>query len=392
MRHEGRLPREPPLGRVRGTLLPVVRARDDRGARSGDHVIDRDTLTRTTMQRQWLDRRRSASALDVVTAMVGLQAQEPMEPYVGIWSRRLGFDPAELADALEERAVVRIHLMRRTVHLVTADDAVAFRPVHDPMLRHRTLPFLRRIAPGIDVDELVTAVRAVFGDEPRPLREAARQLDDRFGVGTGRLLADAVVGLVPLVQIPPRGVWGRSGLVVATTLDRWVGGTATPNGDEARQLVLRYLDAFGPAAGADMRAWSGLTGLSTVLAGMADELVTWRDERGRLLLDRRGNELARADPARADEVTVRFLPAFDNVVLGYDDRRRVIDDEHRHLSVAGTRFVLVDGRVAGAWTADRIGVVGNGPGHRRGRTTPTLDGRGDRRDPRRGGRAGPIPR
>ncbi|WP_307834448.1 DNA glycosylase AlkZ-like family protein [Paractinoplanes lichenicola] len=45
----------------------------------------------------------------------------------------------------------------------------------------------------------------------------------------------------------------------------------------------------------------------------------------------------------------RFLPAFDNVVLGFDDRSRVIDDAHRRLSVEGARFVLVDGRVAGTW-------------------------------------------
>ena len=188
-----------------------------------------------------------------------------MEPYVGIWSRHDGFDPAELAAALEERAVVRIHLMRRTVHLVTAGDAVAFRAVHDPMLRQRTLPFLA--TPGIDVDELVTAVRAAFGDEPRPLREVARQLDDRSGLGPGRLLAEAVVGLAPLVQTPPRGVWGRSGLVMVTTLDRWVSGTAPPAGDGTRELVRRYLDASdlprrptcgpGPGSPGCPRSWPG---------------------------------------------------------------------------------------------------------------------------------------
>jgi hypothetical protein len=49
---------------------------------------------------------------------------------------------------------------------------------------------------------------------------------------------------------------------------------------------------------------------------------------------------------------VRFLPAFDNAILGYHDRGRIIDHAHRGLSVAGARVVLVDGRVAATWTVE----------------------------------------
>ncbi len=115
----------------------------------------------------------------------------------------------------------------------------------------------------------------------------------------------------------------------------------------------RYLAAFGPAASADVRAWCGLTGLPAALAGMRDELVTFRDEHGRELIDL--PDAPRPDPDTP--APVRFLPAFDNAILGYHDRRRIIDDAHRGLSVAGARVVLVDGRVAATWTVEADTVV-----------------------------------
>jgi hypothetical protein len=117
------------------------------------------------------------------------------------------------------------------------------------------------------------------------------------------------------------------------------------------ELVRRYLAAFGPAASADLRAWCGLAGLPRAVAAIRHELVAFRDERGRELLDL--PHAPRPDPDTP--APVRFLPAFDNAILGYHDRSRIIDDAHRGLSVAGERAVLVDGRVAATWTvtADR---------------------------------------
>ncbi len=115
--------------------------------------------------------------------------------------------------------------------------------------------------------------------------------------------------------------------------------------------MLRYLAAYGPAATADLRAWSGLTGLPAVVARLRPRLRTFRDEGGRTLLDLPDAPLPDPDtPA-----PVRFLPAFDNAVLGFDDRSRIVDDADRGLSVEGARFVLVDGRVAGTWTAQADG-------------------------------------
>ncbi|MEU4664837.1 crosslink repair DNA glycosylase YcaQ family protein, partial [Micromonospora chalcea] len=103
----------------------------------------------------------------------------------------------------------------------------------------------------------------------------------------------------------------------------------------------------------EILAWCGLAGLPAAVAAVRDELVTFRDARGRTLLDL--PDAPRPDPDTP--APVRFLPAFDNAVLGYHDRSRIIDDAHRNLSVAGARFVLVDGRVAATWTVDGGAVV-----------------------------------
>src|SRR5690606_9281246 len=150
---------------------------------------------------------------------------------------------------------------------------------------------------------------------------------------------------VPAVQLPPRGVWRTKAGARYATLESWLGRKVEPlpadGSDPAGcRLVRRYLAAYGPASSADLRAWAGVAGLPAAVAAVRDELVTFKDERGRLLLDL--PDAPRPDPDTP--APVRFLPAFDNAILGYHDRTRIIGDEHRHLSVAGARVVLVDGR------------------------------------------------
>lgn len=159
-----------------------------------------------------------------------------------------------------------------------------------------------------------------------------------------------VAALVPMAQAPPRGLWRAKGGVRNVALSSWLGRPVDPPAPDGadpvgQELVRRYLAAHGPAATADLRAWSGLAGLPGAVAAVRDELVRFRDERGRELLDL--PDAPRPDPDTP--APVRFLPAFDNAILGYQDRGRIIDDAHRGLSVAGERVVLVDGRVAATW-------------------------------------------
>ncbi|GAA4917133.1 winged helix DNA-binding protein [Actinomycetospora succinea] len=315
-------------------------------------VLDRRALNRASLARQHLLERGSLPVLDAVAHLGGLQAQEPQEPYVGLWSRLAGFDPAELSGHLTARRVVRTHLMRRTVHLVTADDAVAWRSRHDAMLRQRLLGVYRQDLAAVDLDELVDAGAPLLADEARTLPDVGRALADRWPDVAPRVLGETLGTLVPVVQVPPRGLWGEAGPAACLLVASWLGRPVDPPAPDGTDpvgeaLVLRYLAAYGPAATADLRAWSGLAGLPAAVAAVRDRLVSFRDERGRELLDL--PDAPRPDPDTP--APVRFLPAFDNAILGYDDRSRIIDDADRGLSVAGERAVLVDGRVAATWTS-----------------------------------------
>lgn len=292
---------------------------------------------------------------EAVEHLVGLQAQEPQEPYVGLDARLAGFDPTAASELLGSRQLVRILMMRRTVHLLTATDALGLRTLHDPMLRQRIRGTLGRLMPGVDEAALAEACRPLFAERPQGLAEAARVVADRWPGVEPRVLGDAVSTLLPLVQVPPRGLWRRAGPARWTTVGSWLGSEPPATGRAgsipAEEVVLRYLRAFGPAATADIRAWSGLSGLPAVPRALAPELRTYHDERGRLLWDHPDGAVA--DPRLP--AAPRFLPAFDNALLGYDDRTRIVAAEHRRVSVAGSRVLLVDGWVAGTWTDERDG-------------------------------------
>jgi hypothetical protein len=308
-------------------------------------MLDDRALNRALLARQLLLRRHEMPAVDAIEHLVGLQAQEPLEPYVGLWSRLASFDPWQLAELLQTRRAVRTLLMRRTLHLVTARDCLVLRPLHQSMLVARMWATLRRRLPGVDLAELAEAGRPLFEPQPRTLSEVGRALVDRWPGVAARDLGDALSSLLPLVQVPPRGVWGQRGPANNTTIEAWLGSPLADLPEAVDALILRYLAAYGPAASADIRAWSGLSGLRDVLGRLRPRLRTFRDARGRELLDLPDGVL----PDPQTPAPPRFLPAFDNAVLAYDDRSRIIDPAHRGLSVQGARFVLVDGRVAGTW-------------------------------------------
>ncbi|MFJ6677168.1 winged helix DNA-binding domain-containing protein [Actinosynnema sp. NPDC091369] len=327
-------------------------------------VLDSRSLNRATLARQFLLDRADVPVSDAVAHLCGSQAQEPQEPFVGLWSRLRAFDPTELDDLLTGRRVVRTHLMRRTVHLVTADDALAWRARHEPMLRQRVLGVYRREFDGVDLDALATAARDVMADgEPRTMPELGRALAPRWPSVGPRALGEMVVAaLLPTVQLPPRGLWRRKGGARTALMSSWLGREVPPPAPDGSDpvgeaLVLRYLAAFGPATTADLRSWSGLAGLPRAVAAARAKLLTFRDDHGRELLD-----LPDAPrPSPDTPAPVRFLPAFDNAILGYHDRTRIIDHAHRGLSVAGARVVLVDGRVTATWTTAAAG-AGAGAG------------------------------
>ncbi|OQQ19962.1 hypothetical protein B0675_25060 [Streptomyces sp. M41(2017)] len=323
-------------------------------------VLDDRSLNRATLARQLLLDRADLPTHEAIAHLCGLQAQEPQEPYTGLWSRLRAFQPGSLSVLLTGRSVVRAHLMRRTVHLLTAEDVLAWRSRHDAMLRQRVLGVYRRELDGVDLDELASAASELMADgEPRPTSEVVRVLAARWPEPGRRALGEMVIAaLVPVAQAPPRGLWRTKAGVRNVALASWLGREVDPpppGGTDpvGEALVRRYLAAFGPASSADLRAWCGLAGLPAAVSAVRGELVSFRDERGRELLDL--PDAPRPDPDTP--APVRFLPAFDNAILGYQDRGRIIDDAHRGLSVAGERVVLIDGRVAATWQFTGAGVT-----------------------------------
>ena len=279
-----------------------------------------------------------------------MQAQVPNAPYVGLWSRVEGFGHQELAGMLLDRRAVRVPLLRTTLHLVTADDCLRLRPLVQPVLEraHASSPFGRQVA-GIDLDELLGHGRAVLRERPLTIAELGGRLRERWPDRDAVALAYTVRYRLPLVQVPPRGVWGATGRPAWATVEGWL-GRPLAGGAALEELVLRYLAAFGPASVKDVQTWSWLTRLREVVERLRPKLLGFRDEAGNELFDL-------PDAPRPDADTPappRFLPEYDNLLLSHADRTRVIAVEHRE-PVGGRGALLVDGLVVGTWRIERGG-------------------------------------
>jgi hypothetical protein len=313
-------------------------------------------LNRATLARQSLLARSDVSALATIRHLVGLQAQAPFPPYFGLWSRLVAFDPDELVGLIERREAVRIVAMRSTVHLLSADDATALRILLRPALDRmfRSSAFGKELAGAHDVDGLIAAGRELMDEAPRTGQDLAALLGPAWPELSAATIQNALRTRLALVQVPPRGLWGRSGRPTLTTIEAWLGH---PLATEVTvdDVVMRYLGAFGPASVADVQAWSGLTRLGEVVDRLGPSLRRFTGPTGAALFDL-------PDAPRPDEDTpapVRLIAEFDNLTIGYADRTRVIaeDDRRRAYSVNGIvpGLVLVDGVTEGVWRLQRSG-------------------------------------
>jgi winged helix DNA-binding protein len=312
-----------------------------------DRVLSQQALNRALLARQHLIEPRSATALQEIEHLVGMQAQIPNAPYVGLWSRLENFTPSELGSLIERRQAVRIGILRNTIHLMSGRDALRLWPLFQSLLaqRLRTSPFGRTTV-GIDLEAVVTEAARLFREKPRTLAQLGVVLHERWPKAPAASLAYVTRHLMPLVQVPPRGVWGKRGQPTWSTAEVWL-GRSLESEPSADSLIRRYLRAFGPASIADIAEWSGLTGLRAVIQRLRPELRTFKDERGRELFDVPEGPL----PDPGTPVPPRFLPEYDNLLLGHQDRSRVIAFEHRHVVLNGT--FLLDGIVAGTWSLSK---------------------------------------
>ena len=320
-------------------------------------MLSARTLNRTLLQRQHLLERVAMAPLAMTRHLLGLQAQDVLPPYVSLWSRLRDFDPTEISDALSERTAVRVLLMRGTIHLVAADDALGLRPLVQGMLDKITKnSALSKEAAGVARDDLAAAGRAALAAGSLSLADLGVALADTFPDVAPRALANTVREMLPLVQVPPRGRWKEPGGVVYATAETWLGAelSAVP---DIHEVVRRYLNAFGPATPADVTAWSRVTGMKQVFDAMADELVTYRDENGKALFDLEGLPIVDGDvPAPA-----RLLGKYDNLWLSHADRSRVSAPEKRKqwmgLNGGMGSTIFVDGMLEGLWRTTDAGRV-----------------------------------
>jgi hypothetical protein len=229
------------------------------------------------------------------------------------------------------------------------------RPAVQPVLEgdvYANSTYGREKLVGLGMEAVLAAARALMEERPRTAAELREVLGARWPGRDPAALAYAVRCLLPVVHVPPRGLWGRSRPIALTTVEAWLGQSVHP-GPSPDEVVLRYLGAFGPATVADARTWSGLTGLREVFQRLRPRLVAFRDERGRELFDVPGAPLPHPDTPAPP----RFLPRFDNALLSHADRARIVGDEHRgRLSTKTTAVaaaVLVDGFVGGTWKTEK---------------------------------------
>ncbi|MFE3192044.1 winged helix DNA-binding domain-containing protein [Nocardia sp. NPDC059240] len=306
-------------------------------------------LNRTLLARQHLLERSTLGVPDLCDHLIGLQAQDMLPPFVALWSRTVDFDPEVVSKALDDRSLVRITLMRGTIHLVTPPDALRIAPHIQPELEK--IPFRKGFnfgaLVGLDPEEVRAHGESVLGDEPTPaatLREHAAALYPDRDPGA---IVQAWLYQLPVLQTPPRGRWGDSSRPVWSRVHPWLGAHPDPN-YPLPELLLRYLRAFGPATTMDMQTWSKLTGMKKAVEQLGDRVRTYTDERGRTLYDAADATLA--DPDQA--APVRLLGWYDNAILSHQDRSRIVPDGNAPPLRAFANQVspvLVDGYLTGVY-------------------------------------------
>ena len=314
-------------------------------------ILGRRALNRALLDRQLLLRRSRSTPLATIEHLVGMQAQVPTSPYVGLWSRLGGFRLDDLASLVERRRVVRIALMRSTIHLVSARDCLWLRPLLQSVLdRGLKGSFGRRLA-GVDLDALTAAGRRLFVAQPCTQSAAGVRLQQQWPTHDAESLGQAVRARLPLVQIPPRGLWGCSAPPILAHAEDWLRRplAVRPSLD---RMVQRYLAAFGPATIRDMQAWSGVRGLRGPVERLRKRLRVFHNDEGQELFD-----LADAPRPRPDTpAPPRFLPEFDNLLLSHADRTRVVLPQHRAPVWDGRLLlgtVLIDGFAGARWRIAR---------------------------------------
>jgi hypothetical protein len=309
-------------------------------------------LNRATLQRQLLLQRHTLTATEATERLMGLQAQLNNPPYLGLWTRLQHFQKDYLTQAMQMRQIVRAPLLRSTLHLLSADDYVRFRMTIQPALSKGFRSFFGTRMADLPLETVLEVANEALqtralstGDFKKVLLQVAPNADPDA-------MAYAVRTFIPLVQVPPGGFWGTGANADYALAETYLRRTLEP--ENIVGLLTRYLQAFGPASIKDLQFWVVIPKLQDSINAVQDQFVTYKDPKGTVLLDVPNMPIPDGDtPA-----PIRLIPEYDNLVIGHDQRARILPDEHYKkifLSAARVRAtMLVDGFVAGAWKTERV--------------------------------------
>jgi len=328
-------------------------------ASSGDRrVLTLRELNRAMLARQLLLEREGIGVVAAIERLAALQAQWSPSPYIALWSRLKNFRRETLWSAIERHAVVRARLMRGTLHLVSARDFYAYAVATQDLQRGAW----NRLQIGRGVDpKKVAAVAIAFAREPRPKEEVLDHIQERVGTSLGGpfkwLVWRFVSAHADLVTAPPGGHWEYGGTDAPYVAARhWIARGRRPSEDDALEtLVRRCMAAFGPMTLADVAKFAGQVParVRPTIERLRPKLRTFSDEDGRLLYD-----LPRAPrPDGELAAPVRFLPRYDELLISYQHRDRLIAPAHRRAVYSKNAIieavVMVDGFAAGTWSLVR---------------------------------------
>ncbi len=318
-----------------------------------DRILNLCDLNRATLARQMLLERSTITPTEAIERLVGMQAQLASAPYVGLWTRLKDFQRSDLAGAIEGREVVKATLMRATLHLVSAADYLHFRTAMNPVLEGAAESITKNRTP-IDKERVLKVAHDFIAEKPRTFAEISAMLTAEMPDSDVGAMRYTVRTHIPMVQVPITTGWSYPGTPAFTLADEWLGKPISTE-DHTRELVLRYLGAFGPATITDVQTWSflKLADLKVIFEALRSKLVVYRDEKKKELFDVKDAPIPDGDV----DAPIRFLPEFDNLLLSHKVRTRILADEHRKkvylpaLRVAAT--ILVDGFVGGVWKVEK---------------------------------------
>jgi hypothetical protein len=311
-------------------------------------TLTRPELTAALAARQMLSERHAVAPEEAIRRLTPLQGQDVPAPYVALAARLDGFGRADLEAAIAGGSVVRTTIMRMTLHLAAAADY----PAYAQLARQARMRTWRRVYAHLD-EGAVSAELTEWFAQPRSNDEIRQRVRRYAGVPGDEW---APVGfartLLPLVQVPPAGYWGERGRPSFALDPR-----PLPDPLDASVLVLaRYLAAYGPASRRDVAAWAGVAQRDFAAAWAAVPTVSYRDEHGTELLDLPDQSL----PPASTPLPVRFLARWDQALLAYADRDRIIPPElgPLRLTLSGDATITVDGLVAASWRLVRRPAAG----------------------------------